>query len=43
MSAVEINQEIQNIFESNSALIKKEICEDYEEDNCSSDTIKPTL
>ena len=33
-SAVEINQEIQNIFESNPLIEKEDICEDYLEDNC---------
>ena len=32
-SAVEINQEIQNIFESNPLIEKEDICEDYLEDN----------
>ena len=34
MSAVEINQEIQNIFESNPLIEKEDNCEEYEEDNC---------
>ena len=34
LSAVEINQEIQNIFESNPFIEKEDSCEDYEEDNC---------
>jgi len=35
LSAVEVNQEIQNIFESNPLIEKEDFCEDYEEDNCS--------
>ena len=31
MSAVEINQEIQNIFESNPLIEKEDNCEEYEE------------
>ena len=34
MSAVEINQEIQNIFESNPLIEKEDNCEEYEEGNC---------
>ena len=34
LSAVEINQEIQNIFESNPLIEKEDLCEDHEEDNC---------
>ncbi|MDC0482288.1 RNA polymerase factor sigma-54 [Gammaproteobacteria bacterium] len=34
MSAVEINQEIQNIFESNPLIEKEDNCEEYEKDNC---------
>ena len=34
LSAVEINQEIQNIFESNPFIEKEDLCEDHEEDNC---------
>ena len=34
LSAVELNQEIQNIFESNPLIEKEDFCEDYEEDNC---------
>jgi len=34
LSAVEINQEIQNIFESNPLIEKEDLCDDYEEDNC---------
>ena len=34
LSAVEINQEIQNIFESNPLIEKEDLCEDFEEDNC---------
>ena len=33
-TAVEINQEIQNIFESNPLIEKEDICEDFLEDNC---------
>ena len=33
-SAVEINQEIQNIFETNPLIEKEDNCEDYQEDNC---------
>ena len=34
LSAIEINQEIQNIFESNPLIEKEDNCENYEEDNC---------
>ena len=34
LSAVEINQEIQNIFESNPLIEKEDNCEEYAEDNC---------
>ena len=34
MTAVEINQEIQNIFESNPLIEKEDNCEEYEEDSC---------
>ena len=34
LSAVEVNQEIQNIFESNPLIEKEDLCEDHEEDNC---------
>ena len=34
MSAVEINQEIQNIFESNPLIEKTDNCNEYEENNC---------
>ena len=33
-TAVEINQEIQNIFESNPLIEKEDNCEDFLEDNC---------
>lgn len=33
-TAVEINQEIQNIFESNPLIEKEDACEDFQEDNC---------
>ena len=33
-SAIELNQEIQNIFESNPLIEKDDICEDFEEDDC---------
>lgn len=33
-SAVEINQEIQNIFETNPLIEKEDNCEDYQEDDC---------
>ena len=33
-SAIEINQEIQNIFETNPLIEKEDNCEDYQEDNC---------
>ena len=32
--ADEINQEIQNIFESNPLIEKEDACEDFQEDNC---------
>ena len=34
MTAIEINQEIQNIFECNPLIEKEDACENYEEDNC---------
>ena len=34
MSAMEINQEIQNIFENNPLIEKEDQCEDFEDDNC---------
>ena len=33
-SAIEINQEIQNIFETNPLIEKEDLCEEYEDDNC---------
>ena len=33
-TAVEINQEIQNIFETNPLIEKEDLCEEYEDDNC---------
>jgi RNA polymerase sigma-54 factor len=33
-SAIEINQEIQNIFESNPLIEKEDVCEEYEENSC---------
>ena len=33
-TAVEINQEIQNIFESNPLIEKEDLCEEFEENNC---------
>ena len=33
-SAVEINQEIQNIFETNPLIEKEDLCEEYKDDNC---------
>ena len=33
-SAIELNQEIQNIFESNPLIEKDDICEDFEENDC---------
>lgn len=33
-SAIEINQEIQNIFESNPLIEKEDACEEYEENSC---------
>jgi len=33
-SAIEINQEIQNIFETNPLIEKEDDCDDYQEDNC---------
>lgn len=33
-SAIELNQEIQNIFESNPLIEKEEICENFEDDDC---------
>jgi RNA polymerase sigma-54 factor len=33
-TAAEINQEIQNIFESNPLIEKEDICEELQEDNC---------
>ena len=33
-SAIELNQEIQNIFESNPLIEKDDICDDFEEDDC---------
>ena len=33
-SAVEINQEIQNIFETNPLIEKEDLCEEFKDDNC---------
>ena len=33
-TAVEINQEIQNIFETNPLIEKEDICEEFQNDNC---------
>ena len=33
-SAIEINQEIQNIFETNPLIEKEDMCEEFEDDNC---------
>ena len=33
-SAIEINQEIQNIFETNPLIEKEDLCEEFEDDNC---------
>ncbi len=36
LSATDLNQEIQNIFETNPLIEKEEPCEEYEDDNCHS-------
>ena len=33
-TAIEINQEIQNIFETNPLIEKEDVCEEFQNDNC---------